>query len=565
MITLIYTGTFLASLALLGSMLYKNKKIESIHALLGVLVCVACLGELLVCFSNSLEMAKFGHFVCYIGTAYTTWLLVVIIARTCNLKMPRWLNRVMLCYATLVILLQLSANYTGLYYTDVHLETYKDATILVRTYGPLHFIYPVYLVCCAVIMIAYSIYAIKTSEKVSTRTVVSMSLVGVMVIVTYIIEKMMNSIINYDSVAYMIASLFMMRVFDHVNKYDMSINIMRTVQNMEGYGYIELDLKYRFIDANQYIQEKYPEIENVWRVDYAIPVSDSVLYTEVVEWATGKYAPDEKIIHLGETCYDVRFSPLYYNEKKKIGYLIEMIDRTKEHQYTHAIEDFNDRLKKEVEVKTDNILKVQDKLVLGMASMVESRDNSTGGHINRTSAVVEIFAKRLAVNARGYHFTEQFLKQVTQAAPMHDLGKIAVDDAVLRKQGKFTDEEYAQMKKHSEEGAKIVERILRGVKEDDFVDIAKNVAYYHHEKWNGQGYPKGLSGKEIPIEARIMALADVFDALVSKRCYKEAFSYDKAFNIIEESLGSHFDPELGKCFLACREDLEAYYDAQVDK
>ena len=144
---------------------------------------------------------------------------------------------------------------------------------------------------------------------------------------------------------------------------------------------------------------------------------------------------------------------------------------------------------------------------------------------------------------------------------MHDLGKIAVDDRILRKPGRFTEEEFEEMKKHSEKGAEIVGQILEGVEDDEFVRIAKNVAHYHHEKWNGEGYPTKISGIEIPPEARIMALADVFDALVSKRCYKEKMDYDNAFRIIEESLGSHFDPELGKMFLHCRAKLEAYYDA----
>jgi HD-GYP domain-containing protein (c-di-GMP phosphodiesterase class II) len=116
------------------------------------------------------------------------------------------------------------------------------------------------------------------------------------------------------------------------------------------------------------------------------------------------------------------------------------------------------------------------------------------------------------------------------------------------------------MKRHSAEGARIVESILQGVEDEDFVTVARNVAYYHHEKWNGKGYPTGKSEAEIPVEARIMALADVFDALVSKRCYKEAFSYDEAFQIIEESLGQHFDPELGRVFMECRAELEAFYN-----
>lgn len=211
--------------------------------------------------------------------------------------------------------------------------------------------------------------------------------------------------------------------------------------------------------------------------------------------------------------------------------------------------------------RTRHIEHIQEMMVLGMATMVESRDNSTGGHIKRTSDVVNIFSNKLLEYSDEY--SENFLNMVTRAASMHDLGKIAVDDVILRKNGRFTDEEYAKMKKHSEEGARIVLQILQDVEKESFVRIAVNIAHYHHERWDGSGYPEGISGEDIPVEARIMALADVFDALVSKRCYKEAYSYDKAFDIIKSSLGSHFDPELGELFLKCRPELTELYDSNL--
>ncbi|MCI5750873.1 MAG: response regulator [Oscillospiraceae bacterium] len=225
---------------------------------------------------------------------------------------------------------------------------------------------------------------------------------------------------------------------------------------------------------------------------------------------------------------------------------------------TLELEALRRDLSVQLEARTRHIKYIQDMMVLGMAAMVESRDLSTGGHIKRTSMVVKIFAERLSKE----HDTlkRSFLDMVIRAAPMHDLGKIAVDDRVLRKQGKFTPEEYAEMKKHSAEGSRIVKQILEGVEEEKFVRIAENVAHYHHEKWDGTGYPDGLAGEAIPIEARIMALADVFDALVSKRCYKEAYSYDTAFSIIDSSIGTHFDPQLGRLFLKSRPELEALYN-----
>ena len=212
--------------------------------------------------------------------------------------------------------------------------------------------------------------------------------------------------------------------------------------------------------------------------------------------------------------------------------------------------------------KTRRILKIQNSIITGMAAMVESRDNSTGGHIKRTSECVKIFIIELKNTDCYRNLSDSFCQSVIKAAPMHDLGKIAVDDAILRKPGKFTDEEYEQMKQHSAEGARIIENVLSEVNDIEFKKIAMNIAHFHHEKYNGQGYPNGLREKQIPLEARIMALADVFDALVSKRCYKDTFSYDKAFAIIEDSLGSHFDPNLGKIFISCRQKLENLYDSQ---
>lgn len=262
---------------------------------------------------------------------------------------------------------------------------------------------------------------------------------------------------------------------------------------------------------------------------------------------------------LNDRYYDGKIHVLTNSFGKLKGYTVELRDNT-EHYKTLALQErYNDELSEEVDKKTRRIKSIQEKTILGMAQMVESRDLSTGGHIKRTSDVVRIFARKL-IDA-GLGLDSEFLQLVIRSAPMHDLGKIGVDDAVLRKQGRFTDEEYNKMKGHSEIGYRMVSEILSGVEEPDFVRVAENVAHYHHEKVNGTGYPKGLKGEEIPIEARIMALADVFDALVSKRCYKDAFSYERAYEIIEKDSGTHFDKQLATVFLSCKEELEKYYNA----
>jgi HD-GYP domain-containing protein (c-di-GMP phosphodiesterase class II) len=144
---------------------------------------------------------------------------------------------------------------------------------------------------------------------------------------------------------------------------------------------------------------------------------------------------------------------------------------------------------------------------------------------------------------------------------MHDLGKIAVDDAILRKPGRFTPEEFEQMKTHAAKGAEMIQQVLEGTDDEDFKRIAENVAHYHHERMDGTGYPEGLKDSDIPLEARIMAIVDVYDALVSKRCYKESMSFEQAFTIIDEGMGKQFDPELRESFYDARPGLERYYSA----
>lgn len=201
---------------------------------------------------------------------------------------------------------------------------------------------------------------------------------------------------------------------------------------------------------------------------------------------------------------------------------------------------------------------LQDKLVLGMATMVEGRDNSTGGHIKRTSNIVRFLVEEMMKDP-SLELNHSFYQNVIKAAPMHDLGKITIDDAILRKPGRFTPEEYEVMKTHSPEGAKILEQILKDVTDKSLERVAINVAHYHHERWDGLGYPNGLKGDDIPLEARIMAVADVYDALVSKRVYKDEFSFDDANRIIMENMGKQFDPSLEKYFVRARSKIEKYY------
>jgi HD-GYP domain-containing protein (c-di-GMP phosphodiesterase class II) len=207
--------------------------------------------------------------------------------------------------------------------------------------------------------------------------------------------------------------------------------------------------------------------------------------------------------------------------------------------------------------KSEQLTKLQNGLILVLADMVESRDKCTGDHVFKTAAYTEIILRQM--KKEGMHadkLTEEYIGEVVNSAPLHDVGKITVSDVILNKPGRLTDEEFRIMQSHTVEGGKIIDKAIALVDDDSgYLAEAKNLALYHHEKWNGKGYPTGLSGEDIPLSARVMAVADVFDALVSRRSYKEPFSVDKALDIIREDAGTHFDPDVARAFINAQDEV----------
>lgn len=200
-------------------------------------------------------------------------------------------------------------------------------------------------------------------------------------------------------------------------------------------------------------------------------------------------------------------------------------------------------------------------LVYGFANVLESRDGSTGGHVKRTSKYVELIVQEL--KKQGYYeniLTKDYIDNLVKAAPMHDIGKISTPDSILQKPGKLTEEEFEIMKQHTVNGAKIVRESLARLGDAQYIDIVHDVVLYHHEKWNGTGYPEGCRKTEIPLCARIMAVADVFDAVVEKRCYREAMTLEQGFAIIEDGIGSSFEPLIAEAFLNNKERVIEIYN-----
>lgn len=224
---------------------------------------------------------------------------------------------------------------------------------------------------------------------------------------------------------------------------------------------------------------------------------------------------------------------------------------------TMELEDFRKNMEQKIQEKTQAIKNIQRNVVINLANIIECRDSDSGHHVRRTGAYVDVVARGLQ-NEGIYTeiLTDEYVEKLVQAAALHDIGKIAVPDSILNKPGKLTPAEFEVIKGHTVVGGELARESLKGIEADDYLEIVEDIAVYHHERWDGKGYPEHLKRQEIPLCARIMAIGDVFDALISRRCYKKAYPLDEAFEIIKESRGKHFDPMITDIFLLHREDIE---------
>ncbi len=535
-------------------------KVNKNQLLLYISACIVCVGYTMLCFSSNKIEAFITYFVYFIGIVLSTLLLLFVIADLCNIKIPLFAQRIGFVYALVLIIFVATTKDNHLYFKTFDIAYRFGTSYLKSTFGPLHIYFYIFVGICIITAILLALITIFSKNQVSRKSLLLYIVIMLIMTSSYLIPKFINLGIEIMNFGYTIALGVLLPIIKHTNMNDMTSNILNVYERRKDFGYICFDLKKRYMGSNAYALKVFPSLADL-KIDEKVPESDFTIQTKLISLLNFWDENEENEKPLENNGISVICSIKYLmSGKKNTGYLIELKDNTNQQSYINFINSYNMELSNTVEDQTEKLLLIQESIITGMASMVESRDNSTGGHILRTSDCVKIFIDKIKENDSYQNYSPIFLDNITKAAPMHDLGKIAVDDVILRKPGKFTPEEYEQMKKHPVEGARIVAKVLENIDDEVFEKIAVNIAHFHHERWDGTGYPDKLKKEEIPFEARIMALADVFDALVSKRCYKDAFSYDEAFKIIMQSLGTQFDPELGRIFICCRPELEDLYN-----
>ena len=445
---------------------------------------------------------------------------------------------------------------TKLYYSSMTVTVTDAGSITKMTSGSLKIVHVIYLACvvCIIIGILTAIYVKKGNY--SRKVLYNYSAVAAIFVIVYVVETVKDVDFSTLPYLYTLSVIGIALHYDRMHLHDISCIVSQQQKYSDRRGYVALDMKLDFMSCNEKAYDFFPFLRNQ-RIDEKLP-KDEQIFQEIV----ARYNSDGTIsrkFQVGDMICACEITEISFRKDgRSQGYLFDIRDATEEQKAIDIITSYNETLNAEVADKTANIVGIQRKITMGMANIIENRDNNTGGHVKRTSDVIGIIIGEI-MGAKNKKLDAQLAEDIVRAAPMHDLGKISIDSSILCKPGRLTKKEYEIMKIHSVKSGEMVHILLDGVEEQHFVDTAFNIARYHHERWDGKGYPEGLVGTMIPIEARIMAVADVYDALVSKRCYKEAMGFEKAKEIMLQGMGTQFDPNLREIFLKCSDKLENYY------
>ena len=561
-----YELTFALSLAL--SILYVliwNKHYDINISAIFILIPIANIGYLFSSIAINANEATIANKIIYLGGCFLTFFITMSVWNLCNIKVNRYIRFLLFALSSFMYILVLTIGYRDYYYKDFYLD--ETTGQFVKVYGIGHSFFIALVLGYMIIGVTTIVYTLFKKKQASKTVTILLFIPEFLAFVGYFGNTLFGRKIDVMPLTYVLAQIVYLLIVRRMALYNTSEMVVESMVRTGDTGFINIDFKNHYLGSNETAQNILPELKEL-RVDDSIDKVEK-LRKNLNHWIdhfknnetkTNIYIPEELRNTENERMYAIDINFLHDGFRKR-GYQIFLKDDTDNQKYIKLLDAYNEELQIEVDKQTNHIVEMHDNLIMSMAMMVESRDNSTGGHIRRTSEGVRILIDEIK-KGNDLELSDEFCKCIIKAAPMHDIGKIAVDDVILRKPGRFNDEEFEKMKIHSAEGARIVHEILKETDDETFKKIAENVAHFHHERWDGSGYPDRLKGEEIPLEARIMAIADVYDALVSKRVYKESMSFEEADRIIMEGMGTQFDAKLKPYYIKARPRFEAYYSAQ---
>ena len=484
-----------------------------------------------------------------LGGSFIYFYMFLFIAQYCNVRLAGWLRAVLTGISVLLGILTFTFDKHSLVYASIDFKTTDGILKFVDTSGPfLHLYHAATIGYAAAMLIIAGIYGRRSSMRKNRQ---ALFITGILMIggLMWLLDLVFSPLFSLLPITITLIVLMLMFLIYRGTLYDVNDTAREEAFNQITSALISVSARGRFQSCNGLAIQMFPELEGL-AVNERF---DDECFSELLELLDGRKR---------EKFFEGRIYECRLQELKRgaivYGRIIWLTDVTSQREMLSFMKNYQKELENLVDEKTQHIIAIQNQVMLSMSDIIENRDLSTGGHVKRTSDVVDFLVKAMYEDSYPDLNTAS-MSVIPHAAPLHDLGKLTIDDAILRKPGRLTDEEFALMKTHAARGAEMVDKVLTGVEDENMLNTARNIAHYHHERWDGKGYPDGLAGSSIPLEARIMAIADVYDALVSKRCYKEPMSFEQADEIMLSSFGTQFDPSLKEYYIKCRPVMEKYY------
>lgn len=556
---MIYYYLITTALALINLVMlvytYENKKANYYFMLSMLIMAVSNCGYLALALSTDLNEAVLANKIGYLGGCFTPLITLFLICTVCNYRIPNWIRYILFGYTFLVYFMVLTIGYNNFYYKDLSLGKLGNVTVLVHSYGVGHIFFYVILFGYLVLEIGFLVYYLIKKRTVSRNKLWTLSIMLIMNIVIFIIGRMIHPDLEIMPLLYVLDGWIFLYLQKKNMMYNLEDSIASTIQKQEVYGYIMFDNELKYMGCNNVALNAFPGIEKC-KVDSVLEGADDI---KVLSDWLHKYVQtgeDEYQYRNDELYYDIKVNRVWYRDRAR-GYVIEIKEETERLKYLSLMSNYNNELLEKVNEQTKELREQQKRTkelflqtVTALSEAVDAKDRYTSGHSKRVAEYSRMIAARL-----GKSKEEQ--DEIYRAGLLHDVGKIRIPVEIINKKEKLLKEEYDTIKVHPITGY----HILSGISGSAQIAIA---AKYHHERYDGNGYPNGLAGEKIPEVARILGVADAYDAMTSNRSYRDGLPQDVVKEEIAKGRGTQFDPEIADIMLQLIEEDPDYNMRQTD-
>lgn len=502
------------------------------------------------------ELAMQSLKVTYVGKPFIIYSLYLFVMEYCGVSIPKARRNIFFLISLTITILVFTNNYHGLFYSSIDFTNEGLFPHMILQHGILYNLYTAFLCYYFLGMIIVCIRKYIRHESPIIQKQIIILLVLIFFSIFCLAAYLLNLTAGYDAtaIAYIVAVFFFERLMRKYGLFDtLTLAKDEAIDHMKN-GLIVIDIYGNPVYTNAEAAKVLECIRKQEHRDRPIEYLEVLAANGRPLFISQKLAPELEDISGNENyVYELSLRDIIHDDAN-YGQMLTITENTDHYYYTA-------RLKEEVSKKTKEVISIQRDIIGSFTAIIEARDGITGLHIKNTGNLVKVLVNLMKEDDRYCNIiTSDYAQMVADAAHLHDIGKIAIPDCILQKKGKLTDEEFAIMKTHPQEGARILDSTLKGLESDSYYQIAHDMALYHHEHYDGKGYPAGISGCSIPLSARIMAVADVYDALRSKRHYKDGFSKEKSVQIIRDTMGTQFDPTIASIFLEHIDEMEAVID-----